>query len=236
MVRNREINFSYGSNLSGQRGAQVKVSFDNTEGGRQAAQHLLGLGHRRIAFLALHGAHDEAGEFRWSGEREAGWREALQQAGESTAGLAFHPPRTAQIAFEEQTAAARLAAEALAQRRDISAVVAANQSAMRGLFQALRAAEIPEALWPAVVGFDGISVDVADRSAAAHVVTALRLPWELIGQSAAELLWERQQGRLCGAPQQRWVQMRLIPRLTSHHDWSHAAGTPGLAAIVQSVG
>jgi DNA-binding LacI/PurR family transcriptional regulator len=57
------------------------VSFDDVGGGRQAAQHLLGLGHRQIAYLALHPGNEDPGIFFWSAEREEGWRQALAAAG-----------------------------------------------------------------------------------------------------------------------------------------------------------
>ena len=48
------------------------LSFDNFEGGRLATQHLLDLGHRRIAFIAGDAEHPDANE------RLRGYRAALE--------------------------------------------------------------------------------------------------------------------------------------------------------------
>ncbi len=56
------------------------LDFDNFEGGRLATQHLLELGHRRIAFIAGDAEHPDANE------RQRGYRAALEAAG-----IAFDP-------------------------------------------------------------------------------------------------------------------------------------------------
>ncbi len=200
------------------------VSFDDLDGGRQAAQYLLGLGHRQIAFLALHGAEGDPGKYLWSAEREAGWQQALRGAGVSAEGLAYHPVLEPEFNAPGQTRAARRIARALIGRPDITAVVAANDSAAWGLFSALRAAQIPRERWPAVVGFDSAP------SAEGFVLTSFRLPWDELGRAAADLLWERRQGRLTGPPQHRRIPMRLVPRLTSQAGWSLMAGASALTA------
>lgn len=195
------------------------VSFDDVEGGRQAAQHLLRLGHRRIAYLGLHPQPPATAQRTgkqiiirlWSAQREAGWRQAMTHAGCFNEGLAYHP--LAEPAHGDYEAEARVVCEAavpLLQRGDITAVVTANDRTAQGLFEALRAAEVPAARWPAVVGFDNLA------AANGHVISSLRLPWEELGHVAADLLWERSHGQLVGPSQQREVPMRLIARLTSY--------------------
>lgn len=196
------------------------VDFDNVRGGQQATQHLLDLGHQRIAFLALHHSDDDTGIFTWSKEREEGWRSALTNGGHATARLAFHPMTLPNFGMCEQRAAAHEASEALLKDEGITAVVAANSVAAEGLFEALREARIPGSKWPAVVCFD--SVQFSGRDEAAHV-TALRLPWEDVGRSAADLLWERGTGQLAETPTKRLVPMRLITRLTSTENWTEVA-------------
>lgn len=193
------------------------VSFDDLDGGRQATQHLLRLGHRRIAYLGLHSQQvsqrDKTTRI-WSVLREAGWRQALEQAGCTCDGLAYHlPAEPAHGDYEAEIQAVCEAAVPLAGRPDITAVVAANDRTAVGLFEALQAGDVPSAHWPAVVGFDNLP------AANGHVISSLRLPWEELGQVAADLLWERSHGQLSGAPQRRQVPMRLISRLTSRVDW-----------------
>jgi len=51
------------------------LNFDDFEGGRQATQHLLALGHRRIAFITGDPGHPDANE------RQRGYRAALEEVG-----------------------------------------------------------------------------------------------------------------------------------------------------------
>lgn len=210
---------------------QNEVQFDEVDGGRQAARHLLNLGHRRIAFLALHDSNQQSNVYTWSAQREAGWRAELEEAGFSSRGLNFHPSVAPsglphQIDRNSEIAVAIQAARALVQNREISAVVAANDYAALGLFAALRDSDVPGEFWPAVVGFDDLP------QVQSHVLTSLRLPWEEIGKAAVNLLWERKQGELSGPIQRRRVKMRLISRLTSRQNWSPNNSHAALAAAL----
>lgn len=209
------------------------VHFDDVEGGRRATQHLLKLGHTRVAFVGLHGdTVDET--FFWSQEREQGWRETMREAGCATAQLSFHPDAPPTIKTEGQVRVASAVAAPLTHRTDITAVVAASNFAARGILSALREADVPAKNWPALVCFDEMEA-LED-----HVISALLLPWEEVGRQGAELLWQRATGTQTGLPQQRLVEMKLIPRLTCRPDWAqttrvlqrHAATTPpiGVAA------
>jgi len=194
------------------------VYFDNKDGGTQATQHLLQLGHSNIAFLGLHAQTGGLGEFVWSQEREQGWQNTMQASGHETENLLFLPSLTSGSNRNEQIETARQTAEALIARSDITGVVAANSFAARGFFEALQNAHIPIENWPAVVTFD--SYQVLDG----YPATSLRLPWEEIGKVAAELLWQRRQKQISGPPQQRLVSMRLISRLSCRPDWARSLG------------
>lgn len=204
------------------------VHFDDFKGGQQATQHLLAVGHESIAFLAMH-APQSPGIFSWSAEREKGWREAMTEAGKMDESMAFHPMQTPALqeptgeslpfAGDQMEAAREAVVPLLSLIREgrVTAVVAANLYAARTLFAVLQEALIAPRLWPAVVCFD--SFEELDN----HVVSALNLPWDEIGKAGAQLLWERNVGRLRGPSTVRLVPMQLIPRLTCRRDWTAAS-------------
>lgn len=198
------------------------ISYDNEGGGRQAAAHLLELGHRGVAFLGLHCA-DESGELVWSREREMGWRQALRATQLSDEALAFHPARPLGSSRDQQTRAGYLLGTQILARPEITAIVAANDYAATGFLRAARESRVPRERWPSVVGFDNRA------SVNGHILTSLRLPAQQLGSCAADLLWERHHGQLGAASVHRRVAMRLIPRLTSRRDWSQATGSVLLA-------
>jgi hypothetical protein len=210
------------------------VYFDNVDGGAQATRHLLQLGHTRIALLGLHGQRDDPGNFLWSQERQMGWQAAMEAGGTAAENLLFLPLHTSNPDRDSQIESARQTAQVLIARSDITAVVASNSFAARGLFEALQEARIAASDWPAVVTFD--DYQVLDG----FPVSALRLPWEEIGRVGAELLWQRRQGQISGPPQQRLIPMRLISRLSCRPDWAQSLGLTSSRAVLtpalQSVG
>lgn len=189
------------------------VFFDDVDGGRQATHHLLQQGHQRIAFLGLHSSADTNGFFIWSSRRAQGWKEVLHRVGQSTDDLFFGPTKEPADHAEEFPVAVEVAKQ-IAKRRDITAIVVANDFAVMGICEALRQAEVPTTHWPSMVGFD-------ERSEARQfVLTSLRLPWENVGKNGADLLWERKNGNLTGIPQERQVKMKLVARMTARKYWS----------------
>lgn len=190
------------------------VSFDDVDGGRQATQHLLSWGHTRIAFVGL---HRDASTFPWSKARARGWREALQAAGCSPGreALWLQSPRGEGDA-EAQTETGFALAQKLEQHPEVTALVAANDFVALGLIRWLREKRKPLGDWPAMVGFDATDI------AAELGLTSLRLPWDVLGATAAELLLDRASGRLSGPPQARRVKMRLINRASSSQPWPEA--------------
>lgn len=218
----------FGDPVAGQPEDGDYVHFDDIDGGRQAARYLLSLDHSKIAFLGLH-AVAEVGAFRWSAEREIGWRDAMLHQAPDALLRAFHPgkppheyvrDRQQNVDGTEQILAAREAAAAippLVQNGDVTAVIAANTFAARALFEVLESHSVPVDLWPAVVCFDNF--DNLDN----HVVSAMHLPWDDMGKAGAGLLWERKTGTLHGPGQPRLVPMQLIPRLTCRPEWRNAS-------------
>jgi len=205
------------------------VGFDNEAGGMVAAQHLLKQGFRSIAFLGLY-SKGATEEFRYSAEREAGWRKAMTMAGLEAEGLAFVPPGEFSFLHPAQVAAARDAAWPLVRRPEIQAVIAASSLAAQGLFEALLLAEVPAAKWPTVVAFDDFSFG------GECVVSTIRLPWEEIGRQAAELLWQRSHEQRPTTPRHILVPMKLIQRLTCRINWAATGRGPSLVGMTAGSG
>jgi LacI family transcriptional regulator len=81
------VRFLAGQNIpfvrigSKQNGAGISISMDDEGSARTACQHLLGLGHRRIGFIA------GSSEYELSQWRIDGWRAVMAEAGASCEGL-----------------------------------------------------------------------------------------------------------------------------------------------------
>lgn len=210
-----------------QRPGYDLVSFDDAEGGRLATEHLLARGHKRIAFLGLHSAQQESSIVDWSAQRESGWRQALELHGLETQGLAFRPAHDAlglAIPETDSPSADSLsrrevttAINALLECPDVTAVVAANDCAALELLKRLDTSGAESRRRLAIVGFDNHPL------AQGQLLSSLQLSYDELGRVAADLLWERHNGRLDEAPQQRMIGMRLISRLTCHPDWAQHA-------------
>lgn len=156
------------------------IAADDREGARRAVNHLIQLGHRRIAFI--NGAKD------WDAatNRLAGYQEAL-----ATAQLAFDPTLVHQGDWQVQagyTAAQHLLA--LAERP--TAVFAANDLMALGVVYAAQEAGLTVPANLAIVGYD-------DRDLAGFVrpgLTTIRMPCEQMGHVAAESLLRLIHGEL----------------------------------------
>src|SRR5476649_761705 len=160
--------------------AQCSVSVNDTLGGRLAAEHLLDLGHRRIAFV---GGPERIGQVR---DRRNGVLAALESAG-------LPPESLVVVATDASTvddgrgAGTRLAG--LDGRVRPTAAVCANDMVALGLLQ--RRVElgvaVPDDL--AIIGYD----DIEFAAAAAVPLTSVRQPRHELGRTAADLLLEETQ-------------------------------------------
>jgi DNA-binding LacI/PurR family transcriptional regulator len=153
-----------------------RVVVDDVAGGRAATEYLLGLGHRRVAFVG--DKSDNPFHFIWSRDRLRGYREALENAG-----IAARPEYCAE--GEPTLAGARSSALAMLATADRpTAIVAANDLRAVGVLQAARelGLRVPEQL--SVIGYDDVEV--------AEVVelTTIRQPLFLSGRRGIELLLE----------------------------------------------
>ncbi|MBA8817232.1 LacI family transcriptional regulator [Microbacterium halimionae] len=156
-----------------EEGALSSVSFDDVAGGRMAAEHLISLGRRRLAFL---GAREEVRQVR---ERLRGVREAV----------AAHSGVELDVIWTKRTTpdlgdswGARYAHSPALDRPD--GVIATNDLLACGVVSALvsRGVRVPEDL--AVIGYD----DIEFARVAAVPLTSIRQPARDMGRRAGEIL------------------------------------------------
>lgn len=156
-------------------GARVDtVVMDNRRGARAATEHLIALGHRRIAFIeGLAGLSTTA-------ERLDGYRAALRGAG-------IEPdPRLFGAGGSRQAGGRRVAEQLLAESRP-TALIAGNSLMTLGALEAIRALGLRVPRDVALVGYDDLPW--------AHVVepplTVVRQKAARLGRRAVEVLLRR---------------------------------------------
>lgn len=151
------------------------VSVDNFRGAQLATEHLVRLGHRRIAFLGR-----PPRDLKSSREREDGYRSAL-----ALAGIAFDPDLVRVAGYQEEVtrqAVRELLAQpdrptAIFAANDLSALVAMDTAATLGI-------RVPDDL--SVIGFD----NVPESLMAEPSLTTIEQPLQLMGRRAVEMLVE----------------------------------------------
>lgn len=168
---------------------------DNYQGGRQAGEYLVGLGHRAIAHLTGHRGH---GNFA---DRCRGFLEAVQ----ATEGLASPLVVRGEHTFR---GGCEMARKLFSQHPEVSAVFAANDVIAFGVLQA--AAEmgrsIPDDL--SVVGFDNLEFSALVRPA----LTTINQPKYEIGRAAVEILLRQIRADAAVIPEQQVFGVTLIER------------------------
>ncbi len=144
---------------------------DNVGGGRMVAEHVLGLGHRRIAVVT------GARALTTVVDRLAGVTEALQAHG-----LSLDDVPVIEAAFTRDGGHAA-AEEVLARYPDATALIALNDDMAIGALSTLRqhGVDVPGRM--SVTGFD----DVAVAGDLAPGLTTVRLPMVRMGAAALEL-------------------------------------------------
>ena len=150
------------------------VDVDNVDGGLQATECLVKLGHRKIGMIT--------GPAGWKSvnDRTGGYKLALERAGiPFDASLIEHGGWSYQSGYE---AMGRL----LARAPNISALFAQNDQMAIGAMRALREAErrIPDDV--ALVGYDDIPAAAYSRPP----LTTIRQPMQQVGEVATRLLIE----------------------------------------------
>lgn len=154
------------------------IDTDNLGGARAATEHLIGLGHRRIAHLRGRGDLESAQL------RERGYREALEAAG-----IAFDPALVEDGGYRAVGSTAAAAAlldlpdrpTAIFAANDLSAIEAIRVAAERGL-------RVPQDL--SVVGFD----DIPEAASSRPGLTTVHQSLHEMGASAVRVLLDMLRG------------------------------------------
>lgn len=172
------------------------VTVDNLNGGREAAEHLIGLGHRRIGFLA----HDaESPELI---DRHRGFDAAIRA----------HNLQAECFTCESYMSieAGRCAAlELLTAHPELTAIFAASDVAALGTIQAALelGRSIPDEL--AIIGFDDL--EIAARQMV-YPLSTMSQPKEQIGRLAAQMMFDLLAGKSVSS---RILSVPLVVRKTT---------------------
>jgi DNA-binding LacI/PurR family transcriptional regulator len=186
----------------------VSIGCDNVAGGRLAAEHLVRLGRRRIAFIG-----EIAPSAPEMADRYRGYREALLACG-------VKPDARMQVSAVSTEASGHSALRALLGRGvAFDAVFAASDLIAIGALGALAAAgrRVPEDV--AVVGFDGIPMGAVTRPS----LTTVSQGTKRAGEALVESLINQIQGR----PAENLI---LSPHLVVRESCGGTAPAPALAA------
>ena len=174
------------------------VHTDDVAGGRLATEHLLELGHRRIAFLGdfEHNYHG----FTSSAMRRTGYELAMEAAG-----LGVDPELVRRAAHGREPAAV-LTREILSAEARPTAIFAASDTQALGVIEAAEAlgVGVPDDL--SVVGYDDIEL------ARYTGLTTIAQPLEESGVRGAELLLAALEGAADGG---RQLPVELVIRSTT---------------------
>lgn len=161
------------------------VGVTNWEGGRTAAEHLLALGHRRLAAIGGEPAH------LYSRARLDGFRSAVASADDAAPVVVGHGGWR-----REEAAAAAL--DLLQRRPRPTAVFACSDLMAIGVYDAARTLRlrIPDDL--SVVGFD----DIPEAEWAAPALTTVRQPIAELGAAAVRMLLRVRDDPTAAAPKE----------------------------------
>jgi LacI family transcriptional regulator len=156
---------------------RCSVGVDDVLGGRLATAHLLDQGHRRIAFAGGPPSIPQVAE------RHQGALSALHEAGLGPDELTVIETSSLTVG-SGRTAAAELTSMPASRRP--SAVFCANDLIALGMLQDLmrQGLRVPDDI--AIIGYD----DIDFASAAVVPLSSVRQPRELLGRTAAELIFD----------------------------------------------
>ncbi len=184
------------------------VSADDTRGAELATQHLVDLGHRRVAYVA-DPIREDASDFA----RQSGYRKVMQQA--KLAPVVFHWSEGRREILHERRGVPF--EKSLLGTDRITAIVSSNDF---GAIEILDFADrlgirVPEDL--SIVGFDDVAISGLSRIN----LTTVAQPQERLARLAFETLAARVDGEFVGPKVQKLIEPRLVVRGTT--------GPPGQA-------
>lgn len=156
---------------TGSQDGHAWIDVDGRAGVRLAVEHLVDLGHRRIAFLAM------TSSFHCAGEREAGYRDGLAAAGLAIEGrLIVSEELTEDGGYRAMSRLPELEAPP-------TAVVASSDVMAFGAMRAIRECGLEPGIDVSVVGFDDIALAASTHPA----LTTVRQPIAEIGRELVRL-------------------------------------------------
>lgn len=172
------------------------VCLDDEAAARAAVEQLVALGHRRIA-------HISGGDNRVAWDRERGYREAMTAAG-------LEKYIHVEVGDFTEAGGRAAATRMMADEREITALVVANDLSALGAVVAAQTAglEVPDDV--SIVGFDGMSL----AALGSLTLTTMMQPLEEMGRSAAERIFARIEDPESSATQKR-VLSSWLPRGTT---------------------
>ena len=170
------------------------VRVDHEAGARLAVEHLLELGHRRIACLS------GPSGFAVTKARVAGWRKALARA-------KVTPKDDWLLEGDFSAAGGHALTRKLIERGDVTAIFASNDLLAIGALRAAAEQGVPVPRKLSVIGFDAIDLGAYTYPG----LTTVGYPIREIGELAAGVLIERIAGR-GDAGRERVVVPRLVRR------------------------
>lgn len=177
------------------------VTTDDRTGGRMATEHLIHLGHTRIAFIG-----DDPGNafgFTASAEREEGYRAVLRDHGITV------PHDYVRHGPHDHTVAKRLAAELLAHPEPPTAVFASSDVQALGAIAAITEAGLHVPQDVSVIGFDDIDL------AAYAGLTTVRQPLHDSGFLGARLLLDALDARTLPEAAVHELPLELVERTST---------------------
>lgn len=146
------------------------VDVDGAHGGRLATEHLLEVGHARVAWLGWE-AESRIGE-----DRRSGWKAALADAGVPTAGLG--------VRITDNVDAARMAAHELLEDPTVTGFACVSDTVAIGVLHALAERGLRPGADVGVVGFD----DSLGAQVTWPGLTSVRQPLEQVAIEIVELV------------------------------------------------
>jgi DNA-binding LacI/PurR family transcriptional regulator len=183
------------------------ITIDDVEGGRMAAEHLLALGHTRIAFLG----DEEANLFGFdsSAHRREGFEAAL-----AAAGVTPGPEWVVQRPHGREEARAA-AAGMFAREPRPTAVFATSDVQAIGVLEAAQDAGLPVPEQVSVIGFDNV------EAAGYTGLTTVAQPLEEIGSLGADLLLRAVSGEAISS---RRMPLEIVERNSTGNAKWHDSG------------